>query len=231
MPLKLEVTFCVHGVLSPLLANVMLDEVDRELERRGHRFVRYADDCNVYVRSRRAGERVLQALRGCYARLRLKVNESKTAVAPVWGRKFLGYCFWAAPKGEVRRGVAQEALQRLRERLRRLTRRVRGRSLEQIAQDLQAYVPGWKAYFRLAQAVTVRRELDEWLRHRLRAVQLKQWKRGTTMYRELRAWGASVDTAARIAGNARRWWRNSAMELNRILPIAYFDRLGVPRFS
>ena len=218
-----------------MLANVVLDEVDRALERRGHKFVRYADDCNVYARSRKAGERVLQALRGCYARLRLKVNESKTAVAPVWGRKFLGYCFWAAPKGEVRRGVAQEALQRLRERLRerlrRLTRRVRGRSLEQIAQDLQAYVPGWKAYFRLAQAVPVRRALDEWLRHRLRAVQLKQWKRGTTMYRELRARGASVDTAARIAGNARRWWRNSAMELHRILPIAYFDRLGVPRFS
>ncbi len=101
--------------------------------------------------------------------------------------------------------MAQEPLQRLRERLRRLTRRVRGRSLEQIAQDLQAYVPGWKAYFRLAQAVTVRRELDEWLRHRLRAVQLKQWQRGTTMYRKLRARGASVDTAARIAGNARRW--------------------------
>lgn len=219
------------GPLSPLLANVLLDEVDRELERRGHRFVRYADDCNVYVRSRQAGERVLRALRGCYARLRLRVNESKTAVAPVWGRKFLGYCFWAAPKGDVRRGVAREALQRLRARLRRLTRRVRGRSLEQIAQDLRSYVPGWKAYFSLAQSTKVRRELDEWLRHRLRAVQLKQWKRGTTMYRELRARGASEDSAARIAGNARRWWRNSAMELNRILPIAYFDRLGVPRFS
>ena len=98
------------GPLSPLLANVLLDEVDRELERRGHRFVRYADDCNVYVRSRKAGERVLQALRGCYAKLALKVNESKTAVAPVWGRKFLGYCFWAARKGEVKRAVADQAL-------------------------------------------------------------------------------------------------------------------------
>jgi RNA-directed DNA polymerase len=220
------------GPLSPLLANVLLDEVDRELERRGHRFVRYADDCNVYVGSRRAGERVLQALRGCYARLRLRVNESKTAVAPVWRRKFLGYCFWETSKGETRRGVASEVLQRLHNRLRQLTRRCGGRSLEQIAQDLRSYVPGWKAYFRLAEGTkTVMRELDEWLRHRLRAVQLKQWKRGTTMYRELRARGASEASAARVAAHARQWWRNSALELNRVMPVAFFDRLGVPRFS
>ena len=219
------------GPLSPLLANVLLDEVDRELERRGHRFVRYADDCNVYVKSRRAGERVLQGLRGCYAKLALRVNESKTAVAKVWGRKFLGFCFWAAPKGEVKRAVAEQAMHKLRERIRQLTRRTKGRSLEQIAEGLRGYVPGWKAYFRLAQTPKVMRELDEWLRHRLRAVRLKQWRRGTTMFRELRALGASVDLAARIAGNARRWWRNSRMALNRVLPIAYFDSLGVPKFS
>ena len=192
------------GPLSPLLANVLLDEVDRELERRGHQFVRYADDCNVYVRSQRAGQRVLQALRGCYARLALKVNESKTAVGQVWGRKFLGYCLWRAPQGEVKRAVAGQAMHKLRERIRQLTRRTRGRSLEQIAEDLRGYVPGWKAYFRLAQTPKVMRELDEWLRHRLRAVQLKQWRRGTTVFRELRKLGASVDLAARIAGNARR---------------------------
>lgn len=219
------------GPLSPLLANVLLDEVDRELERRGHRFVRYADDCNVYVRSRRAGERVLQGLRDCYARLALKVNESKTAVAAVWGRKFLGYCVWTAPQGVAKLAVAPQAMQRLRERIRQLTRRVRGRSLEQIAEDLRGYVPGWKAYFRLAQTPRVMRELDEWLRRRLRAVQLKQWRRGTTMYRELLALGARPVLAARIAGNARRWWRNSRMSLNNALPIAYFNRLGVPRFS
>ena len=219
------------GPLSPLLANVLLDEVDRELARRGHRFVRYADDCNVYVRSRRAGERVLQGLRDCYARLALKVNESKTAVAMVWGRKFLGYCFWAAPQGVVKLAVATQAMHKLRERLRQLTRRVRGRSLEQIAEDLRGYVPGWKAYFRLAQTPRVMRELDEWLRHRLRAVQLKQWRRGTTMYRELRLLGANPVLAARIAANARRWWHNSRMGLNNVLPIAYFDRLGVPRLS
>jgi len=219
------------GPLSPLLANVLLDEVDRELERRGHRFVRYADDCNVYVRSQRAGERVLQGLRGCYARLALKVNESKTAVAEVWGRKFLGYCFWVTSRGEVRRAVSAQAMGKLRERLRQLTRRTTGCSLEQIAADLQDYVPGWKAYFRLAQTPSVMRELDEWLRHRLRAVRLKQWRRGPTMFRELRALGASTDLAARIAGNARRWWHNSRLALNRVLPVAYFDRLGVPRFS
>jgi group II intron reverse transcriptase/maturase len=219
------------GPLSPLLANVLLDEVDRELARRGHRFVRYADDCNVYVRSRRAGERVLQGLRDCYARLALKVNESKTAVAMVWGRKFLGYCFWAAPQGVVKLAVAAQAMHKLRVRIRQLTRRVRGRSLEQIAEDLRGYVPGWKAYFRLAQTPRVMRELDEWLRHRLRAVQLKQWRRGTTMYRELRLLGASPVLAARIAANARRWWHNSRLGLNNVLPIAYFDRLGIPRLS
>ncbi|MDE2607513.1 MAG: group II intron reverse transcriptase/maturase [Burkholderiales bacterium] len=218
------------GPLSPLLANVLLDEVDRELERRGHRFVRYADDCNVYVRSRKAGERVLQALRGRYARLALKVNESKTAVADAWGRKFLGYCFWAY-NNEVKRAVAPPALDKLRERIRQLTRRTRGRSLEQIAADLREYVPGWKAYFRLAQTPRVMRDLDKWLRHRLRAVQLKQWRRGTTMFRELRRLGASVDLAGRIAGNARRWWRNSSLGLNILMPVAYFDRLGVPRLS
>ena len=219
------------GPLSPLLANVLLDEVDRELERRGHRFVRYADDCNVYVRSQRAGERVLQALRGCYARLALKVNESKTAVGLVWGRKFLGYCLWAAPRGEVKRAVAEQAMHKLRERLRQLTRRVRGRSLKQVAQDLQDYVPGWKAYFGLAQTPRIMRELDEWLRHRLRALQLKQWKRGTTMYRELRRLGASDAVAKRVAVSSCRWWRNSRMALNGVLSIRHFDDLGVPRFS
>ena len=219
------------GPLSPLLANVLLDEVDRELERRGYKFVRYADDCNVYVKSRRAGERVLQGLRGCYAKLALKVNEAKTAVAAVWGRKFLGYCLYVTSAGEVKRAVADQAMHKLRERIRQLTRRTRGRSLEQIAEDLRGYVPGWKAYFRLAQTPKVMRELDEWLRHRLRAVQLTQWRGGTTMFRQLRALGVSVDLAARIAGNARRWWRNSRMGLNRVLPVRHFDRLGVPRFS
>jgi hypothetical protein len=131
----------------------------------------------------------------------------------------------------VKLAVATQAMHKLRVRIRQLTRRVRGRSLEQIAEDLRGYVPGWKAYFRLAQTPRVMRELDEWLRHRLRAVQLKQWRRGTTMYRELRLLGANPVLAARIAANARRWWHNSRMGLNNVLPIAYFDRLGVPRLS
>lgn len=218
------------GPLSPLLANVLLDEVDRELERRGHKFVRYADDCNVYVKSRRAGARVLEALRGCYALLALTVNESKTAVASVWGRKFLGYSLRGS-KSEVKLAVASQALDKLRDRIRQLTRRSVGRSLEQIAADLRGYVPGWKAYFRLAQTPTVMQALDRWLRHRLRAVQLKQWKRGPTAYRELRKLGARVDEAKCIAGNLRHWWHTSALGVNRLLPIAYFDRLGVPKFS
>jgi RNA-directed DNA polymerase len=218
------------GPLSPLLANVMLDEVDRELERRGHKFVRYADDCNVYVKSRRAGERVLQALRRCYAKLHLVVNAAKTAIAPVWGRKFLGYCIMVG-QGGPRLGIARQALEKLRERLRRVTRRSSGRSLVQMAEDLQAYVPGWRAYFRLAQMPTRMRALDRWLRHRLRAVQLAQWRRGCTAYRELRKLGARVDEAQRIASHLRRWWHTSALGVNRLLPIAYFDRLGVPKFS
>jgi group II intron reverse transcriptase/maturase len=218
------------GPLSPLLANVLLDEVDRELERRGYRFVRYADDCNVYVKSHKAGQRVLHMLRGCYAKLALKVNEAKTAVGKVWGRKFLGYCLRPASGGE-KLAVASQALDKLRERLRQITARTRGRSMEQVAAELRNYVPGWKAYFRLAQTPTVMCALDEWLRHRLRAVQLKQWGRGTTMFRELRKLGAEVDVARRVASNAKSWWRNSLKGLNRVLPVSYFDRLGVPKFS
>lgn len=219
------------GPLSPLLANVLLDEVDRELERRGHRFVRYADDCNVYVRSQRAGERVMAALRQRYGRLGLKVNDAKSAVARAFGRKFLGYSLWRTPRGEVKRAIAPKAKATFKQRIRWLTKRSGGRSMERVVQELRAYVLGWKAYFHRAQTPRVMRELDEWLRHRLRALQLKQWRRGTTMYRELRALGASREHALRVAGNARRWWRNSRYELNRIMPIGYFDRLGVPRLS
>lgn len=219
------------GPLSPLLANVLLDEVDRELEQRGHRFVRYADDCNVYVRSRRAGERVLDGLRKLYDRLHLKVNEAKTAVAPASGRKFLGYAFWYGRGGQVKCKVADKAKETFKQRIRQMTRRSGGRSLPEIAEQLRTYMPGWKAYFQLAQTPQVFRGLDEWIRHRLRAAQLKHWRRGTTMYRELKALGASEADARKVAANSRCWWRNSRMALNRAMPIAYFDRLGVPRLS
>jgi group II intron reverse transcriptase/maturase len=219
------------GPLSPLLSNLMLDVLDRELTRRGHRFVRYADDCNVYVRSQRAGERVLDGLRRLYARLHLKVNDAKTAVASVFGRKFLGYAFWASPGGRIKCAVAKKAVQTFRQRIRWMTRRSSGRSLVEVAERLRTYVPGWKAYFQLAQTPGVFLKLDEWLRHRLRAMQLKHWKRGTTMYRELKAMGASEADARKVAANSRCWWRNSRMRLNRAMPIAWFDRLGVPRLS
>lgn len=219
------------GPLSPLLANVLLDEVDWELEMRGHRFVRYADDCNVYVRSRRAGVRVLEGLRRLYDRLHLKVDEAKTAVAPASGRKFLGYAFWYGPGGQVNCKVAAQAIQTFKQRIRQMTRRSGGRSLPQGAERLRTYMLGWKAYFQLAQAPNVFRQLGEWLRHRLRALQLKHWRRGTTMYRELLALGASETDARSVAGNSRRGWHNSRLALNRALPIAYFDRLGVPRLS
>jgi len=218
------------GPLSPLLANVLLDEVDRELEKRGHRFVRYADDCNVYVRSHKAGERVLEGMRQLYDRLHLKVNEAKTAVAPVFGRKFLGYCLWQR-QGEVKRAVATKALDTFKEKVRQITRRAGGNSMEQVVEQLRKYIPGWKAYFQLAQTPKVFRSLDEWLRRRLRALQLKQWRRGTTMFRELRALGASKDLAAKIAGHGRHWWRTSRSEIHRVLNNAYFERLGVPRLS
>ena len=219
------------GPLSPLLANVLLDEVDKELERRGHCFVRYADDCNVYVHSRRAGERVMVLLRRCYAKLRLTVNETKSAVAGVAGRKFLGYSFWFAPKGEIKRKVAAKPLAAFKQRVRELTRRSGGRSMGEIVESLRPYLLGWKAYFGLAQTPRIWLGLDEWLRHRLRAIQLKHWKRGTTMYRELRALGAPPGVAQRVAANSRRWWRNSDGVLKTVMTIAYFDRLGVPRLS
>ena len=209
----------------------MLDEVDKELERRGHRFARYADDANVYVRSVRAGERVMALLRRCYAKLHLVVNESKSAVASVFGRKFLGYSLWVARGGEVKRKVAKKPLETFKQRIRELTGRSGGRSMSEVVQRLRSYMWGWKGYFQLAQTPRVWRTLDEWLRHRLRAIQLKHWKRGTTMYRELLKLGAAPSVARKVAANSRCWWRNSDRLLKTVLTIAYFDRLGVPRLS
>ena len=218
------------GPLSPLLANVMLDEVDKVLEKHGHCFARYADDCNVYVRSRKAGERVMALLRRCYAKLRLKVNETKSAVASVKGRKFLGYSFWFAKEG-VKRRVADKPMATFKQRIRQLTRRSGGRSMAEVIERLKPYLLGWKAYFGLAQTPKVWRTLDEWLRHRLRAIQLKHWKRGSTIFRELTRLGAAEPVAKRVAQNACCWWRNSDGDIKRVLTIAYFDKLGVPRLS
>ena len=219
------------GPLSPLLANVLLDEVDKELERRGHAFVRYADDLNVYVRSERAGERVMTSLRKLFGKLKLRVNETKSRVTRATNAKFLGFSFWIAAGRIVRRRVAPQAIQRMKERVRELTRRNAGRSLAQVCKPLGTYLSGWKAYFRLADTPRVFADIDGWVRHRLRAVQLKHWKRGRVVYRELIARGMSPDPARRVAANSRRWWHNSAMALNMALPNDLFKRLGVPQLA
>jgi group II intron reverse transcriptase/maturase len=219
------------GPLSPLLANVLLDEVDKELERRGHAFVRYADDLNVYVRSERAGKRVMTSLRKLFAKLKLRVNETKSKVTRATNAKFLGFSFWIAKGRIVRRRVAPQAIQRLKERVRGLTRRSAGRSLAQMCKPLGKYLSGWKAYFRLAETPGAFADIDGWVRHRLRAVQLKHWKRGRVVYRELVARGMGPDAARRVAANSRRWWHNSAMVLNMALPNDLFKRLGVPQLA
>ena len=215
-----------------MLANVLLDEVDRELEKRGHAFARYADDCNVYVRSRRAGEDVLQMLRRLYAKLRLQINEAKSAVAHPWDRPFLGYSFWVAPGRAVKRRVAPAALATMKARVRELTGRNRGCSIATIVAELRGYLRGWKAYFRLADTPKVFVAFDKWLRRRLRMVYLKQWKRGTTAFRELRARGVSEAVAAQAASHTRRWWQTAHhAALHIALPAVYFDRVGVPRLA
>ncbi|WP_426736026.1 group II intron reverse transcriptase/maturase [Myxococcus faecalis] len=219
------------GPLSPLLANVLLDEVDKQLEKRGLCFVRYADDCNVYVRSKRAGQRVLQTLRELYARLRLRINEEKSAVDRPWNRKFLGYSFWVAPGRQVKRRVAPKALEAMKARVREITARNAGRSMAAVMRELKEYLTGWKQYFRRAETPGIFETLDQWVRRRLRQVQLKQWKRGTTIYRELRRRGAPEDVARQVAAISRCWWKNAGGKVQLALPTRYYDDLGVPRLA
>lgn len=220
------------GPLSPLLANVLLDEVDKELERRGHAFARYADDLNVYVSSRRAGEDVMRSLKAQFAALRLRVNEAKSTVARPWERKFLGYSFWFGTGGVIRRRVAREAIERMKERVRELTPRLSNRSLGSMITELATYLAGWKAYFRLADTPKVFERLDQWIRHRLRAAQLKRWRRGRTVYAELRSRAVSERLALSAAARTRRWWATSSHQALLIaLPNSLFDRLGLPRLA
>ncbi len=219
------------GPLSPLMANVLLDEVDKELEKRGIAFVRYADDLNAYVGSKRAGEDAMETLKRLYAGLRLKINEAKSAVDRPHHRKFLGYSSWYAKGGEVKRRVAPKALEAMKKRVRQMTRRSGGRSIQTVIEEMQDYLPGWKQYFRLAETPGILQAMDKWIRHRLRALQLKQWKRGKTIYREMRRLGANADAARQVAANSRRWWRNSSRLLSTALPTSYYDRMGVPRLA
>ena len=215
------------GPLSPLLSNLMLDELDKELEKRGHRFVRYADDCNIYVRSQRAGERVMAGIEGFLAkRLKLKVNKAKSAVAKPSVRKFLGFSFTGGT--EPRRRIAPQAIVRFKAKVRELTRRTRGQSLVQIAKKLSLYLIGWRGYFGFCQTPSVLRTLDEWLRRRLRTIAWKQWKRGSTRFAELRRCGVGRDLAAQTAGSPHGPWRlANSPALTFAMPIAFFRSLGL----
>jgi RNA-directed DNA polymerase len=219
------------GPLSPLLSNIVLDEFDQELERRGLRFVRYADDSNIYVRSRRAGERVMASITAFITtKLKLKVNEQKSAVARPWERKFLGFSFTS--NREPKRRIAPKAVLRFKERVRELTRRTRGVSIERMAEELAQYLKGWLGYFGKCQTPSVLRGLEEWTRRRLRSVIWKQWKRGTVRFAELRKRGVGEDLAAQTAGSAHGPWRlANSPALAFALPNAYFDSLGIPRLT
>lgn len=217
------------GPLSPLLSNIVLDELDRELERRQHRFVRYADDCNIYVRSQRAGQRVMTNItRFLTRRLKLKVNEAKSAVARPVERKFLGFSF--SNNKEPKRRIAPKALLLCKQRIRELTRRTRGISLEQMIKELAAYLRGWKSYFGFCQTTSILRNLDYWIRHRLRSMIWKQWKHGKQRFGELRQRGVGKELAAQTAGSSHGPWRlANSPALSIALPLAYFDSLGLPR--
>lgn len=217
------------GPLSPLLSNIVLDELDRELERRGLRFARYADDSNIYVRSRRAGERVMGSMvRFITTKLRLKVNQRKSAVARPWERKFLGFSFtW---NREPKRRIAPKAVERFKERVREVTRRTKGVSIERMAEELARYLRGWIGYFGRCQTPSVLQGLEEWTRRRLRSVVWKQWKRGPIRFAELRKRGVGKDLAAKTAGSAHGPWRMAnSPALTIALPNAYFTSLGIPK--
>lgn len=219
------------GPLSPLLSNIVLDDLDRELTRRGLRFARYADDCNIYVRSRRAGERVMASVtRFLATQLKLKVNEAKSAVARPWERKFLGFSFTI--HRQPKRRIAPQALERFKKKIRELTRRTRGVSLQQMVAKLSQYLQGWRGYFRACDTPSVLQGLDSWVHRRLRAFLWKQWRRGRTRFAELRKRDVSRDLAARAAGSCHGPWRLSkSPALHIALPTAFFTSLGLPRLA
>ena len=217
------------GPLSPLLSNIVLDELDRELERRKHCFVRYADDCNIYVRSRRAGQRVMtNVTRFITRRLKLKVNEAKSAAARPEARKFLGFSF--SKNKEPKRRISPKALLHCKQKIRELTRRTRGISLEQMTKELAAYLRGWKGYFGYCQTPSVLQALDQWIRRRLRSTIWKRWKRGPTRFRQLRKRGVSTILVVNTIRSCHGPWRLAdSPALHSALPLAYFDSLGLPR--
>jgi RNA-directed DNA polymerase len=216
------------GPLSPLLSNLVLDELDRELERRGHRFVRYADDCNIYVRSERAGQRVMESITQFITqRLKLKVNEAKSAVARPQERKFLGFSFTSGP--EVRRIIARKALDRFKRRIREITRRAKSVSMETTMEVLAPYLRGWRSYFGFCETPEVLLSLTRWVRLRLRAARWRQWKTQRRRRAALLALGVSPRLARNTAGSGHGpWYLARSQALARGLSNAYFRSLGLP---
>jgi RNA-directed DNA polymerase len=215
------------GPLSPLMSNVLLDELDKELERRGHKFCRYADDSNIYVRSRQAGERVMASITEFLGkRLRLKVNLEKSAVARPWRRKFLGYSMTSHQ--EPRLKVAETSIQRLKAKVRAIFREGRGRSLSRVIKELNSLLRGWMQYFRLAETKGIFEDLDGWVRRKLRCLLWRQWKRSFTRARNLMKRGLDKLRAWKSVTNGRgAWWNARAQHMNEAFPKSYFDRLGL----
>ena len=213
------------GNLSPLLSNILLDELDKELEKRGHKFCRYADDCNIYVKSQEAGNRVLKSIAEFLAtRLKLKVNETKSAVAHVTKRKFLGYSF----RVDSELKVASQSLVKFKNRIRELTSRNRGRELEHVIKELNQYLNGWISYFRLSANISVFKELDSWIRRRLRCYRLKQRKQTYSVYKFLVELGVSVQNAWKLAKSSKGWWRLSLNpNIHTAMSNVWFDKSGL----
>jgi RNA-directed DNA polymerase len=215
------------GPLSPLLSNILLTELDRELERRGHAFCRYADDCNSYVRSQQAGERVMASLTRFLAdTLKLTVNAAKSAVAPPWKRQCLGYSVTGhkAPKLKI----APTSLKRLEDKIREVLKGARGRSLTTVITELNPILRGWMAYFKLTETKKALEELDGWIRHQLRCILWRQWKRPYTRATNLMKAGLTEERAFRSAFNQRGpWWNSGASHMNQAFPKSFFDRLGL----
>ena len=215
------------GPLSPLLSNIMLNDLDRELEGRGHKFVRYADDCNIYVKTERAGERVLKSVKQYLEKkLKLKVNPKKSKVERATRAKFLGFSFWKR-KGEVYVRLANRTKERFAEKIRRLTKRTRSGKMEDIVSEVNRYTRGWIGYFRLATTPSVYQGLDEWIRRRLRQMQWKRWKRGTTRYRELVKLGVPRERAALGAGGTSPWRMSHSPIIHEALNNAYWRSTGL----
>jgi hypothetical protein len=208
--------------------NLMLDVLDKELEKRGHHFVRYADDCNIYVRSQRAGERVMTSIELFLTKhLKLTVNKAKSAVSAPQVRKFLGFSFTSGTC--TKRRLAPQTVARFKARVQELTRRTRGRSLVQIVKELSVYLIGWRGYFGFCEIPTVLRALEQWTRRRLRAIAWKQWKRGRTRFGELIKRGVDVALAAPTAGSPHGPWRiSNSPALGIAFPNAFFAALGLP---